>query len=328
MLTNRNILVTGGAGCIGSTLVEKLCENGNTVIIYDNLMRNEESRKNIKDINLKYNKNCQLITKDILNFNDLSDVVNEVEMVFHLAALPSHRRALEDPMAYAKVDVMGVVNVLEAIRMSQNKPLLVFTSSNKVYGKHQPPFIETMLPMPCGPYGMAKYNAEQWCQLYHEYYGLKVNVARLFHVIGPRTQPDREISIFTESILEDKEIFVHGIFDEQKKFISCAAGYTNVYDTIDGLILLMENCHAFDIYNIGSDKEITVEEIALMIYKKLDKKPKINYKEILSHESLRHRADNSKIKALGWRQNYSVEESVEQYIRWRIETGKRESVYV
>ena len=265
--------------------------------------------------------------RDIQDFKLVCELVSKVDLVYHLAALPSHRRALEDPLGYAYDDLIGTINILEAVRLSTNKPKVVFTSTNKVYGKVDPPFREDQIVSPQGPYGMAKYQAEQWCELYHQYFGINVVVARLFHVIGARTQPDREISIFTESIINDQPIFVHGKYDDNKNFISCSAGYTNVFDTVEGLILLAEKAKSYDVYNIGSTEETKVEDIARMVYKYFNKLPNITFKEMLPHESLRHGANNFKIRNLGWEQKFSMGDSVQQYINWRIKVGPRKAEY-
>ena len=213
-----NILVTGGAGCIGSHLVQKLCETGASVTILDNMMRGEEAFRNLKEIFETCNPS--LVIADILDFEKVKEVFKaNFDIVYHLAAMPSHRLALQKPREYALTDMIGTVNVLEAARVCKTNPKIVFASSNKVYGKQQTPFREDMPPLPEGPYGQAKMSSEDWCKQYSKYYNLDVPVVRYHHVLGPRTQPDREISIFTERILNGLNPIVHGKF-ENGQFIS------------------------------------------------------------------------------------------------------------
>ena len=189
---DMNVLVTGGAGCIGSHLVQRLCQLGAKVTIFDNMMRGDEAFRNLKETS----ETCSpsIVIGDILDFEKLKELFqNDFNVVYHLAALPSHRLALEKPRDYAMVDVIGTVNILEAARLSKTTKTIVFGSSNKIYGKQKTPFREDMEPMPEGPYGQAKISSEEWCMQYSKYYGLNTPVIRYHHVLGSRTQPDREI---------------------------------------------------------------------------------------------------------------------------------------
>lgn len=318
----QRVLVTGGAGCIGSHLAQKCCHLGADVTIFDNMMRGEESRRNLAELS----ENCRprIVQGDILDFEDIRHLIDEGEfdIVYHLAALPSHRLALERPRDYALVDVMGTINILEAARLSRNSPTIVFGSSNKIYGKQSPPFREDVEPMPEGPYGQAKLSSEQWCMQYAKYYGINVPVVRYHHVIGPRTQPDREISIFTEMVINGQSPVVHGRF-EDGRFISCAADYTDIDDAVEGTLLASE-IKGFDVFNLATGRLTTVEAIAERVMNILGKKLQILHKEMLPHESLTHLADVSKSKrVLGFEAKTPVEKSVEKYVEWRLKTGPR-----
>ncbi|MCH7730082.1 GDP-mannose 4,6-dehydratase [Patescibacteria group bacterium] len=320
----KNVLVTGGAGFCGSHLAEKLLTLGANVTIYDNLYREEESLKNLEDLWQK-DFTFSFIKADILDLNSVKSAVKDSELVFHFAALPSHRLALKEPRNYAEVDIIGTVNVLEAARLIDNPPKILFSSSNKVYGKQKPPFKEDGPVAPEGPYGQAKIDAEEWCKQYSKYYGLSVIINRLHHIIGPRSQPDLALSIFVERILSKKDPIVHGDF-KGKKFTPCAAAFTNIYDAVDGILLSMAKINSFDILNIGASKETTVLDLAKIVKKLLDSKVGIKKKQMYEHESLHHAADPTKAKKLlGWSADTPVEKSVQQYIEWRVKTGKREA---
>ena len=320
----KNVLVTGGAGFCGSHLVEKLLHLGSLVTIYDNLYREEESLRNLENL-WKQDFTFSFIRADVLDFDSVISAVKNADLVFHFAALPSHRLALKEPRNYAEVDIIGTVNVLEAARLSKNPPKILFSSSNKVYGKQKPPFKEDGPVAPEGPYGQAKIDAEEWCKQYSKYYGLSVVIDRLHHVIGPRSQPDLALSIFVERILSKKGPIVHGDFNG-KKFTPCAAAFTNIYDAVEGIVLSMAKINSFDILNIGASKETTVLDLAKIAKKLLDSKVKIMKKQMYQHESLHHAADPTKAKKiLSWVADTPVEVSVKQYIDWRLKTGRREA---
>ncbi len=319
---NKKVLVTGGAGCVGSHLSEKLDEIGAKVVVLDNFSRPEDNPRNKNEV-LESHPKIKFIKGDILDFKLVKKLVADSDFIFHLAALPSHRLALLDPKSYAAVDIIGTINVLEAIRQIGKPKKMLFTSTNKVYGKQKPPFKESYVPMPEGPYGQAKIDAEEWCSLYHKFYDLSVVVTRLFHVIGPRSQPDRELSIFVEQILKDQPQIVHGK-TIKGQFNSCSAGYTNIYEVVDGLLLALMKNKGFDVFNLGSSVETAVKDIARMAQKLLKKSLKIIQKEMMSHESL-HQASNPEksMKLLGWQTKVPVQKSIEQYINWRLKNGPR-----
>ena len=317
------ILVTGGAGCIGSHLVERLCEKNHEVTIYDNMMRGGEASRNIKEVLAT----CEpkVVTGDILDFEKVKETFQEgFDTVYHMAALPSHRLALEKPREYAETDIMGTVNILEAARLSETSPTVVFASSNKIYGKQKPPFREDMDPMPEGPYGQAKLSSEEWCMQYAKYYGMNTPVIRYHHVLGPRTQPDREVSIFTERVMNGQNPIVHGK-TEDGKFVSCAADYTDVSDAVEGTLLAANKVKGFDVFNLATGKVTTVEEIARLVMRFVGRQLPIEHREMLPHETLVHLSDVSKAKnKLGFTPKVSVEESVKNYVEWRKTVGPRE----
>ncbi len=315
----KKVLVTGGAGCIGSHLAQRLSSLEAEVTILDNLMRHDEAVRNLEEIKIK-----DFLNVDILNNNILSYLIKDgYEMIFHLAALPSHRLALERPRDYALTDIMGTVNILESARLSKKKPTVIFASSNKVYGKQEPPFREDKSCLPEGPYGQAKLCSEEWCMQYSKYYGLNTPIVRYHHVLGPRTQPDREISIFTERILNRESPIVHGKFIDGK-FVSCSADYTDVNDAVEGT-LLAGQIKGFDTFNLATGIQTPVEEIARLVMDYTGNQSEIIHKEMLSHETLVHLSDISKAKKiLGFNPTRTVQDSVRDYINWRMKVGPRE----
>lgn len=321
---NKKVLVTGGAGFVGSHLAEALIKLGAKVTIFDNLARKEESLRNLEAL-WNANLNFTFVKGDILDISAITDTVQSADLVFHLAALPSHRLALIEPRNYANVDIIGTVNVLEATRLAKNPPRIIFASSNKVYGKQKPPFKESAKLVPEGPYGQAKADAEGWCYQYVKYYNIPCYIVRYHHIVGPRSQPDLALSIFVERVLRSENPIVHGEFNG-KEFSSCAAAFTNIYDAVEGTLLVMPKVNSFDILNIGASQETTVLRLAEIIREQLNSKIKIIKKQMYPHESLHHAADPSKAKSLlGWEAKTPIETSVKQYIEWRLNTGERKA---
>ncbi len=323
----KKVLITGGAGFIGSHLADELIEKGAKVTIYDNFMRDEENKRNIKEVMETHSTKPKVIVGDVLNFKKLKPYVQKSDYCFHLAALPSNRLALSQPRWYAEVDVMGTINTLEAARLTKNPPKIILASSNKVYGKQKPPFNEELVPQPEGPYGQAKKTSEEFCQQYSKYYQINTPIARFHHVIGPRCQPDLVLSIFTERIIRGKKPIVHGQF-KGKKFTSCAADWTNIKDTISGL-LLVSALKGFQVFNLGTGKTHNLLEMAQTIMKILGKKTGIIKKQMFPHESLVHCADISKAKKqLGFAAKVPFKQSIKDFIDWRFKVGPRkQAVY-
>lgn len=309
------VVVTGGAGFIGSHLVEALRKRGDTVIFYDNLSRGKESLRNLKEIGRR-----GFILGDILDLEKLKTVIKDgIDVVFHLAALPSHRLALLRPYDYLNIDLMGTANVLEAARLCKKPPLVVMASSNKVYGKQACPWRESKLPQPEGPYAVAKWASEKMCEMYTKYFEVPTVVLRYHHVAGPRSNSDLALSIFVESALNDKAIMVHGKFDKHADFDSCKANYTHVADAVRATLIAAKKYKGFNIYNIANGKTIEVKYMAEYVIKTLAAHSSLNLVVMDKHETLDHISDVSKAKnELGFTAKFPVEKAMVDYINWRI----------
>ena len=160
--------------------------------------------------------------------------------------------------------------------------------------------------------------------MYAKYYGVDTPMVRFHHATGPRAQPDLALSIFTESIILGQKPIVHGKFIDGK-FHSSAADFTNIHDAVRG-ILMVARFSGYEVFNLGTGRTITVEALAKLAMKYLNKKIGILHKEMLPHESLIHQADITKAKKiLGWTATIPVEESVRSYVEWRLKTGRRKA---
>ncbi len=316
-MKKRTNVVTGAAGFLGSNLVEELCRRGENVVGFDNLSRGKASAKNLLEIQTKAN-GFHLIVGNILDFERVKNVIRDgVDVVYHFAALPSHRLALNWPHDYTMTDLAGTANILEAVRLCSHKPLVVFASSNKVYGKQECPWKEDKLPQPEGPYAVAKWASEKLCEMYNKYFDVPCVIPRYHHVAGPRSNPDLALSIFVEGALIKMPVEVHGKF-VNKKFVSCSADYTHVEDAIRATLLMVDKYKKFEIYNVANKKLTSVLKMAEYVAKKLNPKLEIKKVKILDHETLKHHSNVSKAeKQLGFVASIPVEKAIDDYIEWR-----------
>jgi UDP-glucose 4-epimerase len=184
----EKVIVTGGAGFIGSHLAEELARRGYQVTILDDLSTGE--MENIKELLKK--GSVQFIQDSITNFSLLKELFHGVIYVFHQAALPSVPRSVKDPLAASEVNITGTLNVLLAARDNKVRKV-VYASSSSVYGDTPTlPKKEDMVPHPQSPYAVSKLAGEHYCRVFQEVYGLATACLRYFNVYGPRQNPDSQ----------------------------------------------------------------------------------------------------------------------------------------
>lgn len=273
----KKILVTGGAGFIGSHLCERLLKEGYFVINLDNFNNCYDPKikwRNIQEA-LK-SQNYDLYVGDIRD-NKILDQINEeqgkIDIVCHLAAMAGVRNSLKDPVEYVSVDIGGTVNMLEFARRNGVEKF-VFASSSSVYGKNSKvPFSEDdPLEGQVSPYATAKRAGELYCQTYSEIYNIPIVVLRFFTVYGPRQRPEMAIHLFTRLIMEGKPIPVFGDG-------STARDYTYIDDIIDGVYrAMLYDKTKFEIFNLGNSKTVKLSEMIAIIEQVTGKKAIIDRK--------------------------------------------------
>ncbi len=183
-----NFLVTGGAGFIGSNIVEVLLKRGYTVRVLDNFSTGK--RENLK----QFNKDIELIEGDIRSYHIVQQAVKGIDVILHQAALPSVPRSIKDPITSNEVNVVGTLNILEAAKENGVKRV-VYASSSSVYGDNpELPKHEGMMPNPLSPYAVSKLAGEKYCQVFSKLYGIETVILRYFNVFGPRQDPSSEYS--------------------------------------------------------------------------------------------------------------------------------------
>jgi UDP-glucuronate 4-epimerase len=265
----KTILVTGGAGFIGSHLVDSLLTGGDKVIVVDDF--NDyysplRKRNNISG-HLK-NSNFVLVESDIrdLTIFDKIFTTYSVDCVVHLAARAGVRPSLENPTLYYDVNVMGTLNLLESMRKHKVKQL-VFASSSSVYGnRKQGPFAETdNTDEQVSPYGATKKSGELLCHTYAHLYGIKTTCLRFFTVYGPRNRPDMACYLFTDAIFKGEPIHQFGNG-------TTGRDYTYVADTVQGIESAITHPFDFKIINLGNSKPVLLKDLIATIEKVVGKK--------------------------------------------------------
>jgi nucleoside-diphosphate-sugar epimerase len=207
-------LVTGGAGFIGSHILEELLRDGENVRILDNFSTGKRENIKMAEESAGSSKGVEVIEGDIRNMDTVRKTMKSVDYVFHVAALPSVQRSLRDPITTDEVNVRGTLNLLVAAKDEKVKRL-VFASSSSVYGNSEKlPKEETMQTLPISPYAVSKLAGEKYCMAFYSVYGLPTVALRFFNVFGPRQDADSEysgvIAKFARAIIGGSPVTIFG----------------------------------------------------------------------------------------------------------------------
>jgi len=314
------ILVTGGAGFIGSHTIKALINKKNRVICIDNF--NDYYSPKIKINNIKSllnNKLFKLYKGDICDFNRLKKIFEKEkpDIVCHLAARAGVRASIENPFIYEKVNVGGTLNVLELSRMYKVKNIVV-ASSSSVYGNNKKvPFSENdKTDNPISPYAATKKAAELLAYNYYHLYGLNCTVLRFFTVYGPSGRPDMAPYLFTDAIYKGKVIKKFG--DGRSK-----RDYTFISDIINGILVSLEKKLGFEIINLGNSKPIELNYFINVIENIIGKKAKIQQLPKQSGDVEITCADISKAKKLlNYNPEVTIENGMKIFIDWYLKNIK------
>jgi len=306
------VLITGGAGFIGSSLAGKLLSEGMEVVVIDNF--NNYYSPRIKEGNIKEYINLpgfRLVKKDIRD--DLTSMFREykIDQIVHLAARAGVRPSLKEPMLYNDVNVGGTLNLLEHCRKFGIKKF-TFASSSSVYGVNSKvPFSEAdPLEHPISPYAVTKIAGEHMCRLYHETYGINIVCLRFFTAYGPRQRPEMAIHKFVRLIEEEKEVPFYGDG-------ATSRDYTYISDIVQGVISAMDSEFGFEIINLGDSHIIQLKELVGEIEKELGKKAKLNYLPLQAGDVPITYADISKAeRLLGYKPRIDIKEGIRKFIEW------------
>jgi UDP-glucose 4-epimerase len=306
---NIRILVTGGAGFIGSHIIERLLGDGHEVACLDNFdpyYDPEIKKGNVRPF-LK-NKNFTLEVGDIRDRDTLTRLVEDTDYVFHEAAQAGVRISVDDPMKPHEVNATGTLNLLEAARDSSVEKI-INASSSSVYGTVEYlPFDESHPRRPVSPYGVSKLAAEEYCRVFSELYGLKTVSLRYFTVYGPRMRPDLAISIFTRKALANEPIMIFGDGTKTRDF-------TNVEDIVRANLIAMRK--GAGAYNIGGGHRVSIQTLAEKIIATTGSASEIGYADAVKGDAEHTFADTKAAERdMGWRPQVSLEEGLQRYAAW------------
>jgi UDP-glucuronate 4-epimerase len=301
-----NILLTGGAGFIGSHLLERLLARGDEVVVLDDL--NDYYDPAIKRANLPKG-GFRLVERDL---RDSAALVGEVkpDVLVHLAARAGVRPSLQDPALYDSVNVAGTLGLLEACRRS-GVERVVFASSSSVYGNGAAPSREDDENLrPVSPYGVTKLLGEHYCRIYALLHGLKITCLRFFTVYGPRQRPDMAIHAFTKACAEGREIPMFGDGTTERD-------YTHVTDILQGLLAAIDRPEPFAVYNLGESRTIQLRRLIELIGRNVGREPIIKPMPEQPGDVKRTFASIDHARArLGYDPKVAIEEGLQRFVEW------------
>ncbi len=299
------IIVTGGAGFIGSHVVDAYCQEGHTVVVVDNLLTGE--RKNIHPLARFYH--CDITSKELLSIfeKEKPDIVN------HHAAQMNVRKSLEDPLFNAQSNIMGLLNVLSCAVKTNSKKFIFISSGGAIYGDAAKiPTPETALVQPLSPYGLSKYTGERYIQLYSHLYGLSYTILRYANVYGPRQNPLGEagvIAIFIDALLKGKQPFIFGDGEQTRDYIYIA-------DIVAANLLCLTK-GPNEIFNLGTEKETSVNTLFSLLQSTITSSLKPIHAPKRAGEVSRNALNCQKARSLlEWQVRYPLEEGIRKTVLW------------
>ena len=305
-MKNKNIVVTGGCGFIGSHIVDELIEN-NKITIIDNL-----SSGKIENLKNPHHKNLKIIKENILNI-DLDEVLKDKDYVFHLAALISVPGSVEEPLKYNQINIDATLKLLIACK-NNNIKKIIFSSSSAVYGENlNMPLKETENFMPCSPYATQKASCELYLKSFYESYGLNYVALRYFNVFGPRQDENSPyaavIPKFISAILNGESPVIYGDGEQSRDFIyvkeiakaniaACKSNYNGVL-------------------NVALGKSMTINQLFEKIKKVLDSDINVNHLDERPGDIKHSLADINNLENINFKpQQDKFEEQLEETIKW------------
>ncbi|MCP3682789.1 MAG: SDR family NAD(P)-dependent oxidoreductase [bacterium] len=308
-----NVVVTGGAGFIGSTVCEALLARGDSVICIDNFndyYNPEAKEEHIKE--MQKNPDFKLYRTDICDSAAMEKLFseNKIDKIIHLAARAGVRASLENPLLYEEVNLKGTLIILELARKNSIKNI-IFGSSSSIYGNNEKvPFSEEdRVDNPISPYAATKRAAELMCFAYHNLYKMNITCLRFFTVYGPRGRPDMAIHKFTRFIEEEKDIELYGS--------GTSRDYTFISDIVAGILAALDKELEFEIINLGDSNPVELNYLVELIESAVGKKAKIKKSGMQMGDVNKTYANISKAKKLlGYEPTVKIEEGIKKFVEW------------
>jgi UDP-glucuronate 4-epimerase len=307
------ILITGGAGFIGSHVAEALLARGDQLTLLDNFNDFYDPALKRENAALLTAAGARLVEGDIRDAAGLQSLFDEgrFDGLIHLAAMAGVRPSLLDPLHYEDVNVRGTLLLLELARQRPGFKF-VFASSSSVYGANEvAPFREQDdIHRPISPYAATKRAGELHCYTYHHLYGVPVAALRFFTVYGPRQRPEMAIAKFVAATLERRPIPFYGDGSTRRD-------YTYIADIVDGVVRSYDRCEGYEIYNLGESRTTSLSELIELIGEVCGVPPIVDRQPMQPGDVLITYADVSKARErLGYDPHTTVREGLERYLAW------------
>lgn len=316
------ILVTGGAGFIGSHLCESLLAQGRDVLVIDNFNDFYDpaiKRRNVRSCRTR--PAFSLVEGDIRDKELVKNIMADFrpDAVVHLAAMAGVRPSIQKPHLYNDVNIAGTTVLLEAVREHPVKNF-VFGSSSSVYGSHDKiPFSEDdVLNRPVSPYAATKLAGEQLCFTYHHLYQIPVSCLRFFTVYGPRQRPEMAIHLFARKIMDGGAITLYGDGSSRRD-------YTYIDDILDGVLKSLDRPGAYEIYNLGESRTVSLLEMVSTLEEAIGRKADIRHEPDQPGDVPVTCADITKAeRELGYAPKVPIEEGIGRFVKWLKEASREE----
>jgi len=309
-MERKRILVTGVLGFIGSFFAKYLLEKGNYEII--GIGRNSDQRKFKRIEPIKNNPNFSLVFKDLAK-DDLSDLMDGIDMVIHFASKTFVNHSIRDPQPFIQSNVVGTFRLLEEARRYKPKLFLQFSTDEILGSILRGSYKENAKWNPSNPYSATKAAADALTIAYHNTYGLNTIITRTENNYGPYQHPQKALPTFCRSALEGKPLPVYGDGKHKRMWL-------HVNDTCRAVELLMQKGKIGEIYHIAGEQELENIELAKIVLKVLGK-PEDQIKlvpdfNIRRGHDRRYALNVDKLKNLGWEPKYNLKEGLKETIFW------------
>lgn len=304
----KKILITGGAGFIGSSLADELLAKGNyEIVLVDNLLTGRME-------NLPDHPSCRFIKSDVNSYNDIAPIflAFRFDFVFHYAAVVGVKRTLDNPVMVLN-DLQGIRNVLDLSKNTGVKRVF-FSSSSEVYGEpvHLPQHEHTTPLNSRLPYAVVKNVGESFCRSYHQEYGLEYTLFRFFNTYGPKQSPDFVISKFIDAALANKDITIYGDGSQTRTFCYISDNATACINAME------KDLFVNDVVNIGKDETYTILELAEKIIKLTGSRSKLVHLPPLPEGDMtRRQPDIANMKKLLNRDFIPLEAGLKEILKGR-----------
>lgn len=306
------VCVTGGAGFIGSHLVERLLSRGRPVTVVDNFCHSYDARlKRANLTGLEGHPLLSLVEGDVLDHRVMDVALDDATAVVHLAALGGVRASMERPDAYWSANVGGTLSALQAC-LRRGVGRLVFASSSSVYGDRPPGPTpeEAGFGVPASFYAATKQASEGLCGSFNLAHGLDVTSLRLFSVYGPRQRPDLVMTRFTHRLLAGEALPVYGD-------TASSRDYTHVDDVVDGVMAALDGPDGHHVFNIGSGRPVTLADVVALLERQVGRAARLDRRHPQPGDVAHTWADLSLARqALGYRPQVPLEQGVASLVRW------------